>query len=80
MRNYSFELEFVTQQRNDLPFPPVARAFIAAYSGIEGNPHKFVTHDCMSAKEFDYEIDRLHAELETLRSEAQQRFVTENVR
>ena len=76
MSNYSFELEFLDGKKSPLPLSSVARVYVQMTTSVPNSAHKYVTQDCASASEFDYQINRLIEELENIRRRAHKQFLT----
>jgi hypothetical protein len=74
MSNYSFELEFLDGEKSPLPFSSVARVYVQMTTSVPNSSHKYVTQDCTTASEFDFQINRLIKELENVRREAHKHF------
>ena len=71
--SYSLELDFVDHSQTEFPSPPVARVFIKTSTQDEDG-FTYVTPNCVSASELDYQIDRLKKELEEIRKKAHRQF------
>ena len=72
---YSLDWIFLDQRG----IPPVASIFIKTstrnkYDGYE--ELTFITPECVTQGEFDYEIKRLHAELEEIQKAIHKKFAT----
>jgi len=80
METYSFDLSFVDDRDSDLRHPPVAEIFIKTHSQRVSDGPLLITPGCVSIIEFEHEIDRLQAELETIRKKARAKFKAEAVR
>lgn len=59
------DLDFAAPKKGDLPGPPISRIYVKTM--ING---KYISPVCVSLREFEHEIDRLHDEIETIRSKA----------
>lgn len=78
---YSLDLFFLPGKGEEYPVPPIAQIFIKThtsgnYEGKAANL-KFVTPQCVSLVEIEYEIKRLHEELDTILKRARRRFAKE---
>ena len=71
---YSLDLMFLKSRQHN----PIAKIHLKTYTqgGYKGvNPDLiFITPECMTTGEFDAQIDRLHAELETIRKNGRRKF------
>jgi len=76
MSNYNFELEFLDGDKSPLPISSIARVYVQVTTSVPNSSHKYITQDCATASEFDYQINRLIKELENLRHRARERFTT----
>lgn len=73
MSNYNLELDFVDDR--DIWAPsPMAQIFVQRSCGNERNSLEYITPDCATKSEFNYEIDRLKNELENIRTRGNARF------
>jgi RNA-binding protein YlmH len=70
---YNFDLQFSEPSKDDLSGENVAQIYVKAYSTCEKN-RVFITPQCFSMSEFEYEIERLKKELDNLRKKAQKNF------
>lgn len=70
---HSLDLDFVKPGKTDLPGPPRAHIYIKSYSK-SNRGFIFITPDCVSIEELEYEIDRLQKELEVIRKKARRKF------
>lgn len=70
---HSLDLDFVKPGKTDLPGPPRAHIYIKSYSK-SNQDFIFITPDCVSIEELEYEIDRLQKELEDIRKKARRKF------
>ncbi len=73
MGTYSLELDFIKPSEGDLPGPPVAQIHIKTFTTDQNGKH-FITPQCVSLSEVEYEIDRLEKELKELRAKAKRKF------
>ncbi len=72
---YSLELKFVKPGKTGLPrFQYNAQVYIKTYTAQQN--FKFITPDCVTFKEFDYQINRLQKELEDIRKKAKRKFLS----
>jgi len=72
---YSLELKFTKPSKTGLPrFQYNAQIYIKTYT-IQQN-FKFITPECVTLKEFDYQINRLQKELEDIRKKAKKKFLS----
>jgi hypothetical protein len=71
---HSLDLDFVKPRKKDLPGPPRAHIYVKSYSK-SNRGFIFITPDCVSIGELEYEIDRLQKELEDIRKKARRKFV-----
>jgi hypothetical protein len=71
---YSLDLMFLKSKQHN----PIAKVHLKTYTqgGYKGiNPDLiFITPECMTPRELDEQIDRLHAELERLRKRGRSAF------
>lgn len=74
MKNLSLELEFEPTPDSQLHHPPVARIYVAGASGVDTSNRRYISPNCLLPAELDYQIDRLHAELENIRERGRERF------
>jgi hypothetical protein len=76
MSNYSLELDFTAGRSGSIPYNALAEIYISR-STSNATGRTFITHDCVTSKELDEEIDRLHGELENIRKRARVRFAAQ---
>ena len=70
---HPLDLDFVKPGKTELPGPPCSHIYVKSYS--KGNRgFIFITPDCVSIGELEYEIDRLQKELEDIRKKARRKF------
>jgi hypothetical protein len=79
LSNCNLELDFTAGRNSELPYPAVAQIFIKGSSSDESGTLRFITPHCLLASELDAEIDRLHAELESIRKRSHARFAAEKI-
>lgn len=68
---HSLDLDFV--KSGNLPGPPRAHIYVKSHTRDNRN-FIFVTPECVSIRELEYEIDRLQKELENIRKKARRKF------
>lgn len=71
---YSLDLDFVKLRKTDLPGPPRAHIYVKTHSS-DTRKLIFISPDCVTMKELEYEIDRLKKELEEIRKKAKRKFL-----
>ena len=59
-----------------MPHPPIARIYVQAFSHCAGS-HQYLSCECTTPEEWDWEINRLKVDLELLRSEGHGRFAAD---
>jgi hypothetical protein len=69
---YSLDLYFVKSDKK-FPGPPRANVCIKTYSRDESGP-ELITPNCITLGEFEYEINRLHKELDDILKKARKKF------
>jgi len=69
---YSLDLYYVKPDKK-FPGPSRANVYIKTYSKDEGG-HELITPNCVSIREFEYEINRLHKELDDILKKARKKF------
>jgi hypothetical protein len=74
MNARSLALEFLTEAEVQMPIPPVARIYVQTFTQCAGSSHRCLSCDCITPEEWDWEINRLKAELEFLRKEGHAQF------
>jgi len=67
-------MEFVTEEELQMPIPPIARIYVQTFAQPAGSSHRYLSSECITPEQWDWEINRLKAELEILRSEGRARF------
>jgi len=70
--SYSLDLYFVKPDKK-FPGPPRANVYIKSYSSDEGGS-QLITPNCITLGEFEYEIKRLHKELDDILKKARRNF------
>jgi hypothetical protein len=77
MATYSVDLLFQNDRESQPPHPP--RAFIYLKTKVQQTENGLftLTPDCVSMQEMDYQIERLHEELEIIRKKARAKFEAE---
>ncbi|MGE5892783.1 MAG: hypothetical protein ACM34I_01890 [bacterium] len=70
---YSFDLAMRIHGEGDAPFTPEAHIFVKNYTRDERGL-LFITPECENLSELEAEIDRLHEELERIRTRARREF------
>ncbi|MBA7570404.1 hypothetical protein ES708_12154 [subsurface metagenome] len=70
---YSLDFDFVKPRKTELPGPPRVHIYVKSYSESTRG-FIFITPDCVSIRELEYEIDRLKKELEDIRKKARRKF------
>lgn len=73
MGTYSLELDFRKPSKGDLPGPPIAQVYVKTLS-TDKSGRRYITPQCVSFQEFDYQISRLEKELKQLRTKARRKF------
>jgi len=63
LKNHNLELELT----EGMLYRLVARVYVKASISNEGETRRYITQDCISTSEFNYHIDRLVSELESIR-------------
>jgi hypothetical protein len=74
MTTFNLDLFFIDGGKQS---PSIANIYVKSCGGQEygsGQLHKIISSQCLSAGELNREIDRLHAELEALRSQGEKMF------
>ena len=77
MSTHTLDLIFKDDRKSESPHPP--RAFVClktVMQHVENGPY-LLTPDCVSLTEFEFEIDRLHRELDVIRQKARAKFAAE---
>jgi hypothetical protein len=77
---YTFDLDFEETGKDDLPFGPRAHVMVSTYRRRQNDGATIIGIECVSATEFDYEIDRLIKELNEVRKKGHRRFAVANDR
>lgn len=70
---YSLDLDFVRRKKTDLAGPPRAHIYVKTHVSDSRNLI-FISHDCVTLRELEYEIERLKKELEDIRKKAKRKF------
>lgn len=70
---YSLGLDFVKPGKAGLPHPPISRIYIKTHSENERGT-MFITPDCLTLVELEWQIERLQNELEEIRRLARKKF------
>ncbi len=72
----NLDLSFVTPTKGDLRVLPVAEVIVKSYSSkaCDGTEAPCITAQAITPDEFDYQINRLVAELEAIRKEGHRLF------
>jgi len=82
--NTTFDLLFLEHKKAELPGPPISHVYVKAYSkgGYTGISKDLILigADCVSASEIEAGIDRLQAELESIRKEAKKKYAAHKAR
>ena len=71
---FSLDLIFRVSKKGDLLGMPNAYIVVKNYSRDSADSPPLITPCCVSERELDFEIDRLHNELEMLRKKAKKKF------
>ncbi|MBA7580282.1 hypothetical protein ES708_22173 [subsurface metagenome] len=75
MKTHSLELKFSKPSKTGLPrLQYNAQIYIKTYTVQQD--FKFITPDCVTLREFDYQINRLQKELEDIRKKAKKKFLS----
>ncbi|MBW1614827.1 MAG: hypothetical protein JRJ57_12920 [Deltaproteobacteria bacterium] len=72
---YSLALDFIDMSGAGFPHPHVAHICIKTHTK-DKRGIMFITPDCVSLSELEEHIERLHKELERIRSEANRKFTS----
>ena len=72
----NFDLDFIKPGKNDLPGPSHALVHVKSSHSFRKSELRYVTPDCVSIREFEYEINRLHKELDQILKRAEKRFAS----
>jgi hypothetical protein len=70
----SLAMEFITEEEVQAPITPIARIYVQKCISCAGGTHHYLSCDCITPEEWDWEINRLKAELEFLRREGHAQF------
>ena len=70
---YSLAMDFVKPTKSGFPRPRIARIYVKTHTEDQRGTI-FITPDCVTLAELDYQIERLHKELEYIRKEAKRKF------
>ena len=70
--NSSLDLIFVDNWKITTPTPQIANIYVKTYTSDNGRI--FITPDCVHIQEFEYEINRLHKELDNILKKAKRKF------
>jgi len=80
MQTYRLDLEFLDDQKSDLPHNPIASVYVKSCSHRTSDGPSLITPDCVTIRELEYHIDELQAELEAIRKKAVLKFATDDRR
>lgn len=77
LNTHSLDLLFLGMPKDALPGPALSHVSLkswgrAEYKGVADVP--LITPQCVSERELEYEIDRLHKELEVIRTAAKRKY------
>ena len=83
MKTFRLGLSFIEMPEGGLPGPPRAHIFVKRFSddplkSIEGP--SLISAECVSFTEVEYQIDELKRELDTLKTEARNKFTAADKR
>lgn len=70
---YSLALDFLKPTKSEFTRPRIARIYLKTYTKDQRGSI-FITPDCITLAELDYQIERLHKELEHIRKKAKKKF------
>ena len=70
---FRLDLEFRKPEKGNLPGSPRAHIFVKSHTRDERGLI-FITPECVTFNEIDYEIKRLQQELEDIRKRAKEKF------
>lgn len=68
MENYSLDLEVLNQKQEKFPGPTIAQIFVKTYSTDKGTV--YITPQCQTLVEIEYQCDRLVKEIESIKRKA----------
>jgi hypothetical protein len=75
MKTYSLDLQFVKHGGDQMPRRRhIAGVYVKTCTRSTNKGPSLITPDCTTLEELEYQIDRLHKELEIIRKEARTRF------
>jgi hypothetical protein len=77
MATYSLDLLFLGDPKAEIPGPPKAYVHLKNWSGLEvPKDVPIITPDCVTLKELEYQVGRLHKELDAILAKAAKKFST----
>jgi hypothetical protein len=80
METHSLDLEFSDDQKSDLPHSPIAGIYVKTFSRRIADGLLLITPDCVTIREFEYQVDQLKAELDTILKKARAKFAADDRR
>lgn len=73
MKNHNLELKILNPKKGEIPGPPIAQIYVNACSKDAITGTVYITPQCVSLSELEYECDRLIAEIENIRRTAKRK-------
>ena len=80
MATHNLDLEFLDDRKSELPHNPIARICLKVWTHATHDGAPLITPNCVTIREFEYQIDRLKSELEELRKDARTKFAEDDRR
>jgi hypothetical protein len=75
MSNLHLDISFQKDDRNGLVGPPRAHIYVKSFSSsTKDDDHRYISPECVSARELDEAVEFLHKELEKIRARGHQLF------
>lgn len=80
METYRLDLEFLDNQRSDLPRNPIAYVYVKTFSKQTADGPPLITTDCVTLREFEDQVNSLKLELDVILKKARVKFAADNRR
>ena len=77
METYNLDLEFIDDQKSELPHRPIAHVCVKTYGRAVTDGPPQITPGCVTIREIEYQIDRLKSELENILTKARAKFAVD---
>ncbi len=75
MKTFTFDLYFENDSKSKLPHPAISQVILKLLMD-----KKFITPECVTSTEFDYQIDALIEELESIKTTARKKYASDQLR